>query len=110
LAGGRVGLAVDTAARISALAEARTAHGPGRPTRPVVGRPGPGGSRAGGGGAAAAAAGGTGGDLRRSSGAGRLGAFGVALSATASPRRAANLALAAVPKAARLGREGFACG
>ena len=37
-----------------------------------------------------------------------LGAFGVALPVTGNPRRAVNLALATVPKAARLGREGFA--
>jgi hypothetical protein len=111
LAGGRVGLAVDTAYRISALGEARAAHtawraqegellaGPARAAAEpvVVERPrplplGPVEAYA----DQAAAVG--------------LGALGVALPATGNPRRAVNLALAAVPKAARLGREGFATG
>jgi cation-transporting ATPase I len=111
LAGGRVGLAVDTASRVSALAEARAAHAAWRAqegelladraraaAEPVVAErprplpPGPVETYA----DQAAAVG--------------LGALGVALPATGHPRRAVNLALAAVPKAARLGREGFATG
>ena len=41
-------------------------------------------------------------------GLGAAGAFGAVLAATGSPRRAAGVALAGLPKAARLGREGFA--
>src|SRR5437588_4038324 len=37
-----------------------------------------------------------------------LGAFGAAVAATKDPRRSASLTLAAMPKAGRLGREGFA--
>ncbi|HZD14287.1 MAG TPA: hypothetical protein VE196_04010, partial [Pseudonocardiaceae bacterium] len=111
LAGGRMGLAVDTAYRISALGEARAAHTAWRARenelladraravaepvvieRPLPLPPGPVETYA---------------DQSTLAG---LGAFGVALAATGNPRRAVNLALAAVPKAARLGREGFACG
>jgi cation-transporting ATPase I len=111
LAGGRVGLAVDTVSRVAALGEARAAHGAWRaregelladPARaraePVVIErprplpPGPVETYA---------------DQAVLAG---LGGFGVALPATGHPRRAVNLALAAVPKAARLGREGFATG
>jgi cation-transporting P-type ATPase I len=111
LAGGRVGLAVDTASRVSALAEARAAHAAWRAqegellagraramAEPVVAErprplpPGPVETYA----DQAAVVG--------------LGALGVAMAATGHPRRAVNLALAAVPKAARLGREGFATG
>jgi cation-transporting ATPase I len=111
LAGGRVGLGVDAAYRVGALGEARAAHAAWRaqegelladPQRaaaePVVIErpqplpPGPVETYA---------------DQATLAG---LGAFGVALPATGNPRRAVNLALATVPKAARLGREGFATG
>lgn len=111
LAGGRVGLGVDAAYRVSALGEARAAHAAWRARegelladpqqataepvvieRPLPLPPGPVETYA---------------DQATLAG---LGAFGVALTATGNPRRAVNLALATVPKAARLGREGFACG
>jgi calcium-translocating P-type ATPase len=111
LAGGWFGLGVDAVQRISMLGEARAAHDAWRARedellagpqwaaaepvvveRPCLLPPGPVETYA----EPAALLG--------------LVATGVALSATASPRRAAALALAAVPKAARMGREAFATG
>jgi hypothetical protein len=111
LAGGWFGLAVDTAQRVSALAEAGAAHDAWRAQegelladaqhmtaepvvveRPRLLPPGPVEAYA----EPAALVG--------------LAAAAVALPATGSPRRAAALALAAVPKAARVGREAFATG
>jgi hypothetical protein len=111
LAGGWFGLAMDTAQRVSALAEAGAAHDAWRAyegelladaqhviaepvvvERPRLLPPGPVEAYA----EPAALVG--------------LAAAAVALPATGSPRRAAALALAAVPKAARVGREAFATG
>jgi calcium-translocating P-type ATPase len=110
-AGGWFGLGVDAAARISALGEARAAHDAWRAREGelladalhavaepvVVERPcplplGPVETYA----EPAALLG--------------LGIAGLALPITGSPRRAAALALASVPKAARVGRESFATG
>jgi cation-transporting P-type ATPase I len=111
LAGGWFGLAMDAAQRVSALAEAGAAHDAWRAhegellagaqhvvaepvvvERPRLVPPGPVEAYA----EPAALVG--------------LAAAAVALPATGSPRRAAALALAAVPKAARVGREAFATG
>jgi cation-transporting P-type ATPase I len=111
LAGGGAGLTVDLAHRVARLGEVLAAHDawcarepellacPERAAAPVVATerpapmpPGPVETYA------------------DQSGLSGLVTFGLAAAATGATRRALDLALAALPKAPRLGREGFACG
>jgi calcium-translocating P-type ATPase len=111
LAGGRFGLAVDVAHRLGRLGEVLAARGAwcareaellagpdqaAAPSvmsrRPVPLPPGPVEAYA------------------DQAGLFGIGAFGLTAAATGAPRRAVDLSLATVPKAARLGREGFAGG